>query len=79
MHTEITRDDQKRIVNELLDGMRKRLLDAIDTNKMPDYFCGHELRVLVEKIASENASYLNKGEYRRHKQDALNAYIVNNI
>lgn len=75
----MTKDDQKQIVNDLVDRLRDRLLDAIETNKIPSDFGGHEIRILIEKMASEEASYLNKSIYRRYKQDALNAYIVNNI
>lgn len=75
----ITRDDQRRIVGELTEGLKVRLLTAIDNDRIPAEFTGHELRALMEIIVNENTSYLKRPSYRRYKREAKRVYTISNI
>lgn len=47
----MTKKDQKRIVREMCDGLKKTMLEACD--KVPDYWDGHELRNMLADLARE--------------------------
>ncbi len=47
----MTKQDQKRIVRAMCDGLKKTMLEACD--KVPAYWDGHELRELLADLARE--------------------------
>ncbi len=54
----MTKRDQKRIVREMSDTVRQRMIEAIESGKVPENWDGFELRKWMLDIVREDICYV---------------------
>lgn len=69
--------NQKRVLNETLDFLKRRLENYIDIGKIPEEWNGFEMRWLITDINSENEYPRNRD--RKRFKTYENHRIVNNL
>ena len=69
----ITKEDQKRIICEVLDGVKETLTREEYLNRIPEEWDGYEIRQLVVDHVNENCIWQEMGRTRKreYKEDRL--------
>lgn len=73
----MTHNEKKEFVRNLTESICTKLLQEIDTMKIPEDWDGIELRWLLEEEFKGEARYGNRKGYRRRK--FLNDVNINNL
>lgn len=68
-------EEQKRIVSELCDNLKAKVLQAIQDGKIPTSWNGFELRHVLRDMMADQCLTMDPARARRYK----NTRLVNNL
>lgn len=75
----MNRDEQKKFVKNLCQGMTDTIVTEIDNGKIPEDWDGFELRELIATIAKRNSAFIHKKRCRGLLMKFNNTVIVNDL
>jgi hypothetical protein len=76
----MTREEQKQFIIELTQSINTSICTAIDTQKIPETWDGHELReLLYEKFDDARSRLMQENKRGKRYQSFRNTIITQNI